>query len=334
MTGQSNIHLLLRSIKLVDLLAHFGKRVDHVRYMYYSPFREEDKPSMRILKRNGMDVWVDYGAPLTEEDRRCQRKNHGGGLIDMAMELGGISKKEAVELLMSLRPGLAELCASDQARPESKVQDKEYGVEVLSVRAGISNRTLLDYAVNQRSIPRDILDTFCSEVSYRVKSNPSRKYVKIGFPNNEGGWVLRGSRGKIATCSAITTIDINGDVTDAPSSSRAFVFEGFFDFLSWMAWSGGMKPSVDACILNSVSNLHRAAGWLSLHREVGICFDNDDAGRKATQELKSLCPDVVFHDCSGIYREFNDLNEHYVDRCRRRSMERSGEEPPSKGMKL
>lgn len=332
MTTQSNIEVLLRSIRLVDLLAYFGKRVDHVRYMYYSPFRNEDKPSMRVIQRNGMDLWVDYGAPLTEEDRLNKRANHGGGIIDMAMELGNLTKREAVELLKSIKPDASLIMESSKVSDYRKNDDSSGNVEILSVSDRFHNRTLIDYAVNKRYIPVDILEQYCKEVRYRIKNKPSREYTKIGFANNEGGWVLRGSKGKISTKSGITTFDISGRHTSQPASNRAFVFEGFFDFLSWVAWNGGLKS--DACILNSVSNLHRSIEWLSSHKEIGICFDNDAAGRRATEELKTYCPGSFIKDCSQIYKSFNDLNEAYVMRCQQKIMESESTQPPSKGMRL
>lgn len=336
MTTLSNIDLLLRSIRMVDLLAHFGKRVDHVGYMYYSPFRDEDSPSMRIKNRNGLDIWVDYGADLTDADRASGKKFHGGGLIDMAMELGGLSKREAIDLLKELRPAEAMMMDIQHTPPAPVRKEDEGSVVIESVSETFSNRRLISYSENERRIPRDVLSRYCREVRYHVRSNPSRSFVKIGFPNNEGGWTLRGSRGKISSASGITTFDASGSHTPEPSTSRAFVFEGFFDFLSWVVWNGAGGQKVDACVLNSVSNLSRAVNWISAHKEVAVCFDNDQAGRKALANLREWCPDCRVHDCSETYREYNDLNDFFVDRCRRRQGECRSEsqEPPSKGMKL
>ena len=313
---------------MVDLLAYFGKRVDHVKYMYYSPFREEDKPSMCIREKDGMDIWVDYGAALTDEDRKAGRHFHGGGLIDMAMELGNLSKKDAVELLKTIQPGAA-LLVDNQPKVRRTVKVEESGIIIDKINDRFSNPSLINYATKQRCIPIDILNKYCSQVKYRLRGNPSRSFFKIGFPNNEGGWALRGCKTKISSGSGISTFNASGNLTTTVSTDRAFVFEGFFDFLAWVAWNGGIEPKTDACVLNSVANLHRAEEWLKKHREIAVCFDNDLAGRNAYQQVLSVCKDSVVRDCSEIYKGFNDLNEYYVHRCEQRKGEKEVQDPPS-----
>lgn len=336
MTFESNIELLLRSTRLVDLLAHYGKRVDHIKYMYYSPFREEAKPSMCIRQKDGMDIWVDYGASLTEEDKRAGRKFHGGGVIDMAMELGHLTKKEAVDLLTTLHPGLAMQMetASSMARPVRKTF--ESGIVIEKIFDSFTNKSLVNYAEKQRCIPVNVLSHYCRQIKYHTVSNSSRSYIKIGFPNNEGGWALRGTKTKISSGSGISTFNTAGELTATPSSDRAFIFEGFFDFLSWITWNGGVLPKVDACVLNSVTNLHRAEEWLKAHKEIAICFDNDQAGENATKELVSICKGAEIRDCSYIYKGFNDLNEFFVHRRVNKSkiVQDEQTEPPSKGLKI
>ena len=336
MTIESNIELLLQSTRLVDLLAHFGKRVDHIKYMYYSPFRDEDSPSMCIRQKDGKDIWVDYGACLTEKDRSAGRKFHGGGVIDMAMELGGLSKKEAVELLKNLNPSLASQIESQNPGTLAiKKHQAESGVVIEKIFEKFTNRSLIEYSETQRRIPKGVLSHYCRQIKYHVKSNSSRSYMKIGFPNNEGGWALRGNKTKISTASGISTYNTTGELTPEPSSVRAFVFEGFFDFLSWVTWNGSITPKVDACILNSVNNLHRAETWLKAHKEIAVCFDNDAAGRKALEDLRKMCPDSSVKDCSYIYQDCNDLNEFFIRRFNpQQTSSQETTEPPSKGLKL
>ena len=96
------------------------------------------------------------------------------------------------------------------------------------------------------------------------------------------------------------------------------------DFLSWMAWGGRDVPGYDVCVLNSVSNLAQAAGWIGSHGEIGACFDNDKAGRDALETLRRLCPGSYVKDCSPSYGAFNDLNEMYVSLAGRRRSRSGG----------
>lgn len=323
-----DISMLLQRIDLVDVLRSFGKDVGQLRHgMCRSPFRDEDSPSFRIVRRNGVQVWADYGAPLTLQDSKAGRKVHGGGVLDLVMELGGMGRSQAVDYLASMVPGrYDDVCAS------SVKSERTSSFVVDSVSRVFTRTSLLDYACGQRCIPRNVLERWCSEVCVHLEGVKGRRTFMIGFPNDRGGWILRG-RGagrlsKVSTSSYFTSISSRGQYRpDAPESGRVFVFEGFMDFLSWMAWGGRDVPGYDVCVLNSVSNLAQAAGWIGSHREIGVCFDNDKAGRDALEAVGELCPDSFVKDCSQSYGAFNDLNEMYADLVKR-GRSRSG------GMKI
>lgn len=314
-----DIRSLLAGVSLVDVLYSFGKDVGHLRRgMCRSPFRDESSPSFRILRRNGIEVWADYGAPLTPADISAGRKVHGGGVLDLVMELGGLSRSEAVDYVASMSSGHLVLSDGDVSCKRS-----ERSLVVDSVSDVFTRRSLIDYACIERCIPRDVLNRWCSEVSVHLDGTSGRRSFRIGFPNDSGGWILRGPGSgflsKASTSSDITTLSAGGAFCPLGSESdRVFVFEGFFDFLSWMSWGGRVEPGFDVCVLNSVSNLSRAFSWISAHSEVGVCFDNDPAGRDALSLLRHSCPGVFVKDCSSSYSEFNDLNEMYVSLCRSR----------------
>ena len=51
---------LLHSISIIEIMAHYGKRLDHTRSgLYYSPFRDERTPSFHIDEAK--NTWYDYG---------------------------------------------------------------------------------------------------------------------------------------------------------------------------------------------------------------------------------------------------------------------------------
>ncbi len=69
----------------------------------------------------------------------------------------------------------------------------------------------------------------------------------------------------------------------------AMAFEGFIDFLSYLAERNPL-PSIDSIVLNSVVNLHKAVSFFSRHRVVHALLDNDDAGQKALARLGESLP--------------------------------------------
>ena len=106
-----------------------------------------------------------------------------------------------------------------------------------------------------------------------------------------------------ASPKQITTIDNRSDT--------AVAFEGFMDFLSYLSMKRPDRLRIDAVVLNSVANLPKAILFLERHSTIHAFFDNDDAGRKATAELKRLCPNSTIINRSHLYREHKDLNEYW-----------------------
>ena len=82
------------------------------------------------------------------------------------------------------------------------------------------------------------------------------------------------------------------------------------DFLSFLS----MKEEVNnyCLVMNSVSNVARTVHYLNVHNltHIQAFLDNDDAGRRATQELIKASFNV--EDMSRYYKNFKDLNEYHV----------------------
>lgn len=86
------------------------------------------------------------------------------------------------------------------------------------------------------------------------------------------------------------------------------------DYLSFVTLKDQPHPVQDVVVLNSVTNLGRAKSFIASHEQVYTYLDNDDAGRKATAELKAACRNLS--DQSGHYRQHKDLNEYLQERQR------------------
>lgn len=167
--------------------------------------------------------------------------------------------------------------------------------------APLRHAALLDY-LRRRGIVTEIARAYCREIRYAING---RKYFAIGFPNDAGGWELRSERFKgCASPKQITTIDNRSDT--------AIAFEGFMDFLSCLSIKRPDRLRIDAVMLNSVVNLSKAIPFLEQHSTIHAFFDNDEAGRRATAELKRLCPHSTVVDQSYFYRAYKDLNEYLL----------------------
>lgn len=288
------------SFPIADLLSALGARPGRSRNTYHSPFREDRNASLCIdPDRN---IWYDHGAGI------------GGGNIDLVMRCRACTAGEAAEFILSLD-------ASGRSPQERVARYAGIGTPRISHSAPnriirvryVHSAHLLDYC-ESRGIPPQLVSRYCREVTLRGKT-VGRTYESLGFLNNSGGYALKSATGfKSTTKAGGTTIDIHGDFTDRPSSGMVTVFEGFFDFLSWLACHNLVVPTTDVLVLNSVANLARGLTYFRLHRQVICCLDRDDAGQKALEDLRTALPGSDVRDGSGIYEGYKDLNEWWVGR--------------------
>lgn len=312
MASYSNSEMELLLTTPVDrVLAYFGRNTAHRSYMYYSPFRDEASPSMRVTvdRLTGHWFWADFGGTPAPG-----KKADGGGCLEMVRRLSGVSTEgEALDVLAEIN-GSVITPMEELARP---LREKPTGIVVEKVSDTFDNARLIRYAERERGIPRALLERYCSQVTYHPRSAPSRHFTVIGFPNNGGGFALRGSspRSKRTTLCDISTFGPDGTLSPGaePLTRRCYVFEGFMDFLSWMAWRRVDTPEADACVLNSVSNLSLAGDWLCSHGVIRCFLDNDPAGRDAYDRICEMCPGKDIKDGSTAYGAHKDLNEAFVE---------------------
>ncbi len=245
--------------------------------LYLSPLREEHTPSFKVDYMQ--NLWNDFGLGA------------GGSIIDLVMRLERCNFTEAVQLL-----SCGERTSIAAPVPPSVLPT----VPALRMLFDIPLRhsALVGY-LSSRGIDPAIASACCREVHYAVGG---RNYFAVGFRNDAGGWELRSECFKgCVSPKQITTIDNRSDTVVA--------FEGFMDFLSYLAMEKQLQT--DAAVLNSVVNLPKAIPFLDRHTTIHAFFDNDEAGRKATADLKRLCPNSTVIDWSHLYREHKDLNEYW-----------------------
>lgn len=245
--------------------------------MYRSPLREDRTPSMKV--DYDKNLWIDYGA------------GEGGTLIDLVMQMERCDAGEAMRRLerhiggMSVSSFIGKNPTSQ--RPHSIVVEKVRPLESLA---------LLDY-LTERGIDLAAARAHCSEVHYHVAG---KSYFAVGFRNDAGGWELRNRYFKGCTSKAPTTR--RGDYP------TCLVFEGFMDYLSFLTLKRNPTPPHNIAVLNSVTNLAKAVLFIASHKQVYTYLDNDEAGRKATAELKEACRNIS--DQSIHYRPHDDLNDY------------------------
>lgn len=299
---------MIQAIKRLPIRTYLAERglrptKDNPRYgLYLSPLRKEHTPSFKV--DYVQNLWYDFGLGA------------GGSIIDLVMRL------ERCDFMQALR-----LLDRDNRIPMVVPVPLSVPPTVSALRMlsdiPLRHPALAGYLSSRGIIP-DMALGHCREVHYAVGG---RNYFAVGFRNDAGGWELRSERFKgCVSPKHITTIDNRSDTVVA--------FEGFMDFLSYLSMKPNEWPYINAAVLNSVVNLPKAIPFLNRHATIHAFFDNDEAGCKATADLKRLCPNSSVIDRSHLYREHKDLNEFWQTKQHRQQSRLPIVPKRKRGMKM
>lgn len=242
---------------------------------YLSPLRVEKTASFKVDTQQ--NKWYDFGIGV------------GGDLVTLGTRLTNASVRD---FLQQLEQGKFTIASPGPAEPVEVISEWS----IAKVKP-ISHPALLAY-LKQRSIPLALANTFCAEVHY---TNGEKVYFAIGMKNDSDGYEVRNNffKGSIGK-KDITTLH--------KDPTRVVMFEGFIDFLSAQVLYESLRKC-SAIVLNSVTQLPKALDRLQViaPRRVESYFDNDEAGRKCSQDLREKIPDAI--DRSDLVVPHKDLND-------------------------
>ena len=299
---------VIKQIKLQDFLAAIGcKPVKQygVNLMYLSPLRAEKHASFKV--NTELNKWYDFGI------------GRGGNIIALA-ELFYNSSDVSYLIHQIERNAPSSVSGS---LPTVKPITPQNSFEHLQVLP-ITHPALIKY-LEERCIDIETARTVCKELHFDTRG---KHYFGIGFPNIAGGYEIRNPFFK----DCIAPKDISHFYAEEPKKV-CFVFEGFMDFLSFMTLRRKENDRLkrqDYLVLNSVTNIHKAAKRLSRYDSVQCFLDNDEAGRNAYLQLsKELGKSIT--DASTLYNGFKDLNEYL---CAESKHSEKAEIKKTKGIKL
>lgn len=271
----------IRKIPLVEFLNQLGYQPtgrDSKGLWFYSPYRNERKPSFHVNPRK--NVWFDFGSGT------------GGDIFTLAGELCNSSD------FIRQAEYVAERMKLPIAKPYKPVPFIEQPTFENVKVSKLDSPALLKYLAD-RGIPRNIAQRWCVQVDYRLHG---KDYYAIGFENSAHGFELRNPfyKGSYPP-KHITHI--------ANDNARCNVFEGFIDFLSGERL--GINDGFDAVVLNSVANVGKALTVLSDYSVIACYLDNDEAGRAALARLRRDLGDKIM-DKSALYPDHKDLNDYLM----------------------
>ncbi len=161
----------------------------------------------------------------------------------------------------------------------------------------LENQYLLSY-LRTRMIDITVAKQYTREIHYTVKE---KKFFAVGFQNDLGGFEIRSKYFKGSSSpKGITTIKRDYHTLN--------IFEGFFDFLSFLTWLNAAETHGTSIILNSVANIQKIYRILPNYININLYLDNDPAGLEAVKKIQNVQPDAI-NQSKIIYPGHKDFNE-------------------------
>lgn len=271
--------------QLLASLGHYPVKITSHELWYHSPLHEDKTPSFKVdISRN---IWYDHGLGV------------GGTVIDFGLHYRQTTQVK--EVLAWLAKG------SYEATPRQILTTNKKSSTLELIKGSIStpnHPNLLSYALG-RGIPPEITKTVFKEVRF-INHATAKEYYALALRNRQGGYELRNRYFKGAISPKDLTIYTEGQ-------KNILVFEGMFDYASWLTLSGQAVTRLDVIILNSLSFHQHAAKWLQTqnYERIYTFFDNDTAGTKA-RETFSQCFGTKHQPQNHHYKGFEDLNIYLI----------------------
>ncbi|MBQ0081514.1 MAG: toprim domain-containing protein [Alistipes sp.] len=246
--------------------------------MYLSPIRAERNASFHVSYEK--NTWYDFGI------------GRGGDLISLVRGMEGCDFSEAVRRILG-----GEYQSIPKKQEEAYESPSTLSLTRVIKSEKVSSMHLFDYA-QKRGISEKNIEQWLREVVVEVGK---KHFRALGFRNSSGGWEIRNEDIKISVSPKDITHISAGHAT-------VTLFEGFFDFLSYLELERGQNPKTDFIVLNGVSFLRRSFDVLPKYEKIRLCLDNDKAGKEATKVIQEHFSDRT-EDLSNTYRASKDLNE-------------------------
>ena len=270
------------SISLEEVLlslGHLPTKQNEKEAWYLNPFSSESQASFKINK--SLNYWYLFSEGI------------GGTNTDFMKKYLNASVYEV--LVWAESQNISSF--QQQNISDRKLESLSKNYEIIEIK-NVQHPALLEY-LNERKVEDQI--ELLKEIHYRMND---KNNFGIGFKNDSGSYEIRNKYSKI--CLGIKEVS-----TIKNGSELLRVFEGFFDFLSFKSIEKSLKSkSSDYLILNSISMISNIKNSLKNYENIELYFDNDDAGNRAVEMIKS--ENKIAEDCRILYSDFKDLNDWMI----------------------
>lgn len=282
------INELKQSVKIVEYLEVRGikpqqKKANEI--LYFSPISgERGTPS--------------FSVNILENVFNCFSSGEKGDVIKLSMLMENKTFVESVKSLQGFNPELSV----DYVSPIASLQDSD-NKSVIKRTCSIKSPSLIKY-LKSRGISLKLANLWLVEIHYY---NDKGDFYALGFKNDNGGYSVRSEKFK-------GVVGKNGITTIKAKYKKLVIFEGFFDFLSWLELRKEIVPTFDVIITNSASQVNQIE-TLGDYFDILCFFDNDKPGLKAVEKVKEMYSDLGYHSFNVFnymchFPKHKDLNEY------------------------
>jgi hypothetical protein len=256
---------------------------------YKSPLRPTEKtPSFKINRVK--NLWYDHGL------------GKGGNVIDLVMLYESCSFQDALHHLSNVSSSAHVTIPTSQHEKEhfqSQVSTQNLTINKIQE---LENKALMNYLKN-RNIPYKLASQYLKEIYFE---NKGKQLFALGFENDQGGYETRNKyfKGCLGT-KAITYLS----ALDGTQKQLA-IFEGFMDFLSYLALLKVDKYNGHVIVLNSIALKEKALQKISELGSIKVdgFLDNDPSGLAASQYFQKHLEN--FTSWSDRFLPSKDVNEY------------------------
>ena len=294
---------IANNISLETLITSWGyKKLSSHRggdeFYFENPIREEKVSSFSInIKKN---VWIDF----------IDMK--GGKVIDLIMVRENTDVKGALNWL---RNNTNNIDVSEIKKTiESDAYEKPPARFRFRNSKEIFSYGLKDY-LNERGIDLNIAKTHVREIRYydEVKK---KEFFSLGIKNNSGGYNLRNKIRKVI----LSPNDITYIASHA-STNTILIFEGLFDFLSYLMIKKTSVVNDDVIILNTLAFSQRAVDFIITLPHIEIIhsyLDNPKEDNVKSQEAMDRALQVFVDSKKSLlianetFKGFDDLSQYWM----------------------
>jgi len=148
----------------------------------------------------------------------------------------------------------------------------------------------------------------------------NQKYTGFLFENDKYGYEVSIPNPAKNACfkTCIGPKASSSLLSDNEDTDSAEVFEGFWDFLSWLEMNGLKSSSKHVYVLNSVSMVNEVSEKIMAFKDtvktVFLFMDNDEAGKLAALAMaENLQSCFTVGTMEQVYSGYKDLNKFWTE---------------------